>query len=100
MSQSLALMPVDELRNLISEVVREEIQTHIPAPAEPFTDFPDLLTRHQTAQLLGVALATVDNWTASGRLRKHRIGAAVRIKKVEVLAALRSTGLQKFQRTL
>ncbi len=96
MTQSLALLPVDELRNLIAETVRAEIQTHIPAPAEPFADFPELLTRRQTAQLLGVSLATLDNWTASGRLRKHRIAGAVRFRKSEVLAAL--DNLQRFQR--
>lgn len=90
-------MPVDELRSLIAETVRAEIQTHIPAPAEPFADFPELLTRRQTAQLLGVSLASLDNWTATGRLRKHRIGAAVRFKKAEVLAAL--DNLQRFQRS-
>lgn len=89
-------MPVDELKNLLSEVVRAELQTHIPKPAEPFADFPELLTRRQTAQLLGVSLASLDNWTASGRLRKHRIGVAVRFKKAEVLAAL--DNLQRFQR--
>lgn len=91
-------MPVDELRNLISQVVREEIQTHIPTPSEPFSEYPELLTRQQTAQLLGIALATIDNWTASGRLRKYRIGSAVRFKKIEVLDALHSSRLQKFQR--
>lgn len=89
-------MPVDELKTLLSEIVRAEIQTYIPAPAEPFADFPELLTRRQTAKLLGVSLASLDNWTTSGRLRKHRIGAAVRFKKAEVLNAL--SGLQKFQR--
>jgi excisionase family DNA binding protein len=94
--QNLALMPVDELKNLLSEVVRAELLNHIPAPAEPFADFPELLTRRQTAQLLGVSLASLDNWTASGRLRKHRIGVSVRFRKSEVLNALSS--LQKFQR--
>lgn len=96
MIQSLALMPVDELRNLIAETVRAEIQTHIPAPAEPFATYPELLSRRQTAELLGVSIASLDNWTNSGRLRKHRIGAAVRFKKAEVLAALNN--LQRFQR--
>lgn len=96
MVQNLALLPVDELKTLLSEVVREQLETHIPKQAEPFADYPELLTRRQTAQLLSVSLASLDNWTASGRLRKHRIGAAVRFKKAEVLNALSS--LQKFQR--
>lgn len=93
---NLAVLGIDELRNLIAETVRAEIQTHIPKPAEPFADFPELLTRRQTAKLLGVSLASLDNWTASGRLRKHRIGVSVRFRKSEVLNAL--SGLQKFQR--
>ncbi len=96
MAQSLALLPVDELKNLLSEVVRAELSNLLPAPAEPFSDFPELLTRRQTAALLGVSLATLDGWANEGRLVKHRIGAAVRFRKSEVLNALSS--LQKFQR--
>jgi hypothetical protein len=96
MTQSLALLPVDELRNLIAETVRTEIQNHIPAPAEPFNDYPELLTRRQTAELLSVSLASLDNWTASGRIRKHRIAGVVRFRKSEVLSGIND--LQRFQR--
>lgn len=96
MVQSLALLPVDELKNLLSEVVRAELSNLLPAPAEPFSEYPELLTRRQTAALLGVSLATLDSWANEGRLRKHRIGAAVRFRKSEVLNAL--SALQKFQR--
>lgn len=94
--QNLALLPVDELRNLIAETVRTEIQNHIPAPAEPFSNYPELLSRRQTAEILSVSLASLDNWTSSGRLRKHRIAGVVRFRKSEVLSTINN--LQRFQR--
>jgi excisionase family DNA binding protein len=93
---NLALLPVEDLKTLLSEVVRSELQNHIPTRKEPFEDFPELLSRQQTAELLGVSLATLDNWAATGRLQKHRLGATVRFKKTELLNALNS--LQRFQR--
>jgi len=94
--QGLAVIQVEELKTLISEVVRAELTEHAPRLSEPFAEFPELLTRRQTAELLGVALATIDNWTKEGRLLKYRIGPVVRFQKSEVLAAL--TSLQRFQR--
>lgn len=94
--QGLVLTDIGELKTLLSEVVRAELQTHIPAPAEPFSDYPELLTRRQTAALLGVAVASIDNWANAGRLRKHRIAGAVRFRKSELLAAF--DNLQRFQR--
>lgn len=96
MRQSLALLPVDELKNLLSEVVRAELSNLLPAPAEPFHDYPELMTRRQTADLLGVSLATLDLWTKERRLVKHRLGSAVRFRKSEVLSSIQT--LEKFQR--
>ena len=96
MSQSLTLLPIEELKTLLSEVVRAELSNLLPAPAEPFHDYPELMTRRQTAELLGVSLATLDLWTNERRLAKHRLGAAVRFRKSEVLASLQT--LEKFKR--
>jgi excisionase family DNA binding protein len=92
----ISVIQVEELKTLLSEVVRAELSELAPRPAEPFSEYPELLTRREVSELLGVALATVDNWAKEGRLRKHRIGPVVRFQKNEVLAAL--TSLQKFTR--
>lgn len=94
--QSVIVTTVEELRTVFSEILRAELSEFSPRPAEPFNEFPELMSRRQVAEMLGVALATVDNWTREGRLIKHRIGPVVRFKKSEVLSALSS--LQKFQR--
>lgn len=94
--QSVVVTTVEELRTVFSEILRAELAEYSPRPAEPFSEFPDLLSRRQVAEMLGIALATVDNWTKEGRLVKHRAGPVVRFRKDEVLAAL--TSLQKFQR--
>lgn len=94
--QNFIVTTVEELKTVFSEILRAELTDYSPRPAEPFSAFPELLSRRQVAELLGVSLATVDNWTKEQRLLKHRIGPVVRFKKNEVLAAL--TSLQKFQR--
>ena len=49
----------------------------------------DLLSRRQTADLLGVHVASVDRYIAEGRLRAYRVGARyVRVVRSDVLALL------------
>lgn len=48
----------------------------------------DLITRRETAQLLGVTLPTLHTWSKSGKLKAYHIGTRVRYKKSEVLKAL------------
>ncbi|MBK6932470.1 MAG: helix-turn-helix domain-containing protein [Saprospirales bacterium] len=94
--QKIVITTPEELITFFTQILRAELAEHSPRPAEPFSEFPELLSRRQVAELLGVSLATVDNWTKEERLLKHRIGPVVRFRKDEVLAAL--TSLQKFQR--
>jgi len=94
---NLTVVQIDEFRELILETVKEAVSAAVPKPEKPFSEFPELLTRRQTAALLGVSIATVDNWANEGRLQKHRIGVSVRFKKAEVLDALNA--LQKYQRS-
>jgi excisionase family DNA binding protein len=61
-----------------------------------FSEYPELLSRKQAAQMVGVALTTIDRYTNEKLLTKHRNGKLVRFKKVEVLQAFKT--FQKWQR--
>lgn len=52
----------------------------------PSTD--RLITRDETAKLLGVSLVTLHNWTKANILIAYRVGNKVRFKENEVLASL------------
>ena len=47
-----------------------------------------LLTRDETAKLLGVSLVTLHNWTKANILTAYRVGNKVRFKENEVLSSL------------
>lgn len=47
-----------------------------------------LITRDETAKLLGVSLVTLHNWVKSNILIAYRMGNKVRFKENEVLASL------------
>ena len=79
----LSTIPIEELKTAISEIVkselREGLQTIVPS-AQP----TDLLTRKETASILGISLPTLHEWTLAGKLPAYRIGTRVRYKRAEV----------------
>jgi excisionase family DNA binding protein len=58
------------------------LQSQPTAPAER------LITRDETAKLLGVSLVTLHSWIKSGVLIAYRIGNKVRFKENEVYDSL------------
>jgi len=82
----LSPIPLPDLVGEITRAVRSELDaraTHTAAPAE------ELLSRQQTAELLGVTLPTLASYTRRGLVQGYRIGARVRFKKNEVLDGLK-----------
>lgn len=47
-----------------------------------------LITRDETAKLLGVSIVTIHNWVKSNVLIAYRVGNKVRFKENEVFASL------------
>ncbi|MCF8238272.1 MAG: helix-turn-helix domain-containing protein [Saprospiraceae bacterium] len=94
--QNIILIPVEDLQNLIVNIIREELQNHRKKVSDPFEEYPELLSRSQVASLLGVSIASIDNWANTGRLKKLRIGSTIRFSKADVIEALGD--LQKYQR--
>jgi len=76
-----------EAETLLQKFAKLETQiselTKKPEPTEN-----RLLTRKETAELLGVSLVTLHNWIKSGIIIAYRIGNKVRFKESEVLQSL------------
>ena len=61
-----------------------------------FEDYPELLSRKQAGEMVGITVTTIDRYAREGLLKKHRTGKLVRFKKNEVLNAFKT--FQKWQR--
>lgn len=55
---------------------------------QPQSTTERLITRDETAKLLGVSIVTIHNWVKSNVLIAYRVGNKVRFKENEVFASL------------
>ena len=79
--------PLADLRAMISDVVAEQLQKQqVPTEKEPLK----ILTRHETARMLGISLPTLHVWTKDGSIQGVRIGSRVRYRLTDVEAALKN----------
>ena len=62
---------------------------------QPQTPTENLITREQTAKLLGVSLVTLHNWVKLNIIVAYRIGNKVRFKENEVLGSLKQINSKK-----
>ena len=63
--------------------------------SQPQPPSEKLITRDETAKLLGVSIVTVHNWIKSGILTAYRVGNKVRFKESEVFASLQAINQKK-----
>jgi excisionase family DNA binding protein len=54
-----------------------------------------LITRDETAKLLGVSIVTIHNWVKSNVLIAYRVGNKVRFKETEVFNALQQINTKR-----
>lgn len=87
----LSSVPMVELLTEFRRVVRTELdarEERVLLPRE------ELLTRAQTAHLLGITLPTLREYTSKGLVTGYRLGSRVRYKRTEVLASLQKISTQ------
>lgn len=76
-----------ELESLIGNVLQHELLKVLkPTPQAPKVK---LLTRKETAKLLGISLPTLSEYTKQGKLTSYIIGSSIRYKEAEVIADLK-----------
>lgn len=91
----LSAIPLPELVDGIAKAVRDEIAAQ-PAANPPQPE--ELLSRKDTAELLRITLPTLREYTRRGLVKGYRIGARVRYRRSEVLAALAPIATRKTTR--
>ena len=84
----------DSFRTIVQNEVQKIISGLTPTP-EPE---PELITRKETAQILGVSLPTLNEWTKNGTLPAQRIGTRVRYNRANVYASLKNVETLKYRR--
>ncbi|MFT3884648.1 MAG: helix-turn-helix domain-containing protein [Flavobacteriales bacterium] len=84
----LTPVPLDQLEQRIAEVIRKELDARDTKDRPSPND--ELLTRKAAAEVLGVSLPTLHEYTQRGIIPAHRLGSRVRYKRAELIAALES----------
>jgi excisionase family DNA binding protein len=86
--QDLYILTKSDLREIIAETFRNELQNFKPVQ----TTQPDaLITRKETAKLLGISLPTLHTYTNEGKVQSYRVGRKVLYKQSEVIEGLHKT---------
>lgn len=89
-------IPMEELQSQFREIVRSEV-IRLEKKIEP-PQTTDLITRHETAQKLGVSLVTLNDWTKVGIIKGYRIGTRVRYKLHEIELAVKEINSLKHKK--
>lgn len=84
---NLVLISKEELQALLADTVTAAIRDNFPKQ-EDREDLPEYLTRTQVKEYLNCSMATVDNYSRTGLLKKVYINGLPRFKRDEVRRAL------------
>lgn len=85
MLQTAYIIQASDLELLISNVVDKKLLSFLPVIQDP----DELITRKQTAKILGVSLPTLSYFVKSGKLVAYRVGVNVRFKRSEIETSLK-----------
>lgn len=98
MEKNVILSPISigELTTVISETVEKEV-SRILLISKPSLE-PELLTRKQTAKVLGISLVTLNIWQKTGLVPSYRINTRIRFKRDEVMRCLNQVQTKSFGR--
>ena len=90
----MILIQSSELRQILREVIREEIKVlKETPPPEP----EELLKMKEVCQLLKVSRMTIHKWKEHGKIPFHRISNRIFFKRTEVLESLIKIERTKYQ---
>ncbi len=86
---------ISDFKQIICEVVREEIKNMSPASHPKQTEF---LTRKEVCKLLQISEVTLNEWTKSGIVKGYRLNSRVRYKRSEIENSLQQIKSIKYRR--
>lgn len=88
----------DELVEAIKQVVQIEI-AKIGDQNTPQANLREVLTRKETAELLGVSLVTIHDWSRSGIIHPYKLGNRTYFKRSEIMEVLNQSNPKTDDRT-
>jgi len=88
----------EQLQNSIKTIVSAELKNAVSELTTKREIEPELITRKETAEILGVSLPTLHEWTKKGVLPAKRIGSRIRYERTAVYDALKSVEPIKYRR--
>jgi excisionase family DNA binding protein len=92
--QIFSTVTIDDLKGIIEQAVEQSFAKL--NSAQPIADSEELVTRKQAANLLGISLPTLHDYTKRGLIPAYRIGTRIRYKQGELLECLRKVQAKKF----
>ena len=92
MEQILISIPLSEFEDLQKTWMSEVLQSNSISKEKE----EELLTREETANLFGISLPTLNEYSKKGIIPAYRLGSRVRYKKSEIFNSLES--FQKYGR--
>ncbi len=79
-----------DLQEIIAHTIRKEFASlSLPAPVVKVPEPDQLLNRTQAAELLGISLVTLYEYTTKGILPAYRFGSRLRYKRGELIECLK-----------
>jgi hypothetical protein len=78
----------NELVNLISEKVREQLQEFSQTSNQKTDNLTPHLTRRETAKYFGVSLNCINDWCRKGILTPYKVGQRTYFKRSELVQVM------------
>lgn len=91
--QSFFSIPIEELRNLIKQAIKEEVTGLVDQQ-----QFEPLIKTEEACELLGVTKVTLLDWRKKGLVPFLKLNSRVYYKRSELLAALENAPNRKGRR--
>jgi excisionase family DNA binding protein len=88
----------DQLKEEFKTIVQIEVQKIVSGLTTAQEPAPELITRKETALILGISLPTLNDWTKNGTIPAQRIGTRVRYNRANVYASLKDIETLKYKR--
>ena len=92
---TVAVIDTEAFFQRLEEILGRTLKEQLPDKPQGEA-MPELFSRRQAAEFLGVSLGTVDNLARAGLLQKHYLGSVPRFRREELVQAFESW--KKYQR--
>lgn len=91
---NLIVISENDLRTIMSETIQRELASFKPVE-QPKNN--SLITRQETANLLGISLPTLSTYSKEGKIQSYRIGTRIRFKYDEVINSVSKIQTLKYR---